>query len=470
MSETFYDTFTKILEEELEPALGCTEPIAIAYCASMMRSTLGEMPEHIDIRTSGNIIKNVKAVTVPNSGGMKGIEVAAILGVLGGRADLVLEVLSCITKEQIDEAKVLMAAGFASVELATGVPSLYIEIAGRTACHECTCIVSGEHTNITYLAKDGKVMVDRKASCTAASSEHRTDRSGMSVSRIIDYAKNVPVEDIAPTIDRQIEYNTAIAREGLSRKYGVSVGRTLLTHYDASDVRIRARAMAAAGSDARMSGCSLPVIINSGSGNQGLTVSLPVIEYAKEYHKSHEELVRALALSNLIAIHQKRYIGPLSAFCGAVNAATGAAAGICFLLGGSADGLVPEADMRRLEEWGDEIERCYGHPLAWTSGRGDRLVLATVTRGNGSRTDAVGIDCCILQEEISCGERVRSWRIDAKVNGRWQTVGEGASIGNKRIVHFPEVAASAVRLVIEDSIAEPVIKSFKVFRTGKADR
>ena len=337
MSETFYDTFTKILEEELEPALGCTEPIAIAYCASMMRSTLGEMPEHIDIRTSGNIIKNVKAVTVPNSGGMKGIEVAAILGVLGGRADLVLEVLSCITKEQIDEAKVLMAAGFASVELATGVPSLYIEIAGRTACHECTYIVSGEHTNITYLEKDGKVMVDRKASCTAASSEHRTDRSGMSVSRIIDYAKNVPVEDIAPTIDRQIEYNTAIAREGLSRKYGVSVGRTLLTHYDAPDVRIRARAMAAAGSDARMSGCSLPVIINSGSGNQGLTVSLPVIEYAKEYHKSHEELVRALALSNLIAIHQKRYIGPLSAFCGAVNAATGAAAGICFLLGGSAD-------------------------------------------------------------------------------------------------------------------------------------
>ena len=175
MSETFYDTFTKILEEELEPALGCTEPIAIAYCASMMRSTLGEMPEHIDIRTSGNIIKNVKAVTVPNSGGMKGIEVAAILGVLGGRADLVLEVLSCITKEQIDEAKVLMAAGFASVELATGVPSLYIEIAGRSACHECTCIVSGEHTNITYLEKDGKVMVDRKASCTAASSEHRTD-------------------------------------------------------------------------------------------------------------------------------------------------------------------------------------------------------------------------------------------------------------------------------------------------------
>lgn len=337
MSETFYDTFTKILEEELEPALGCTEPIAIAYCASMMRSTLGEMPEHIDIRTSGNIIKNVKAVTVPNSGGMKGIEVAAILGVLGGRADLVLEVLSCITKEQIDEAKMLMAAGFASVELATGVPSLYIEIAGRTACHECTCIVSGEHTNITYLEKDGKVMVDRKASCTAASSEHKTDRSVMSVSRIIDYAKNVPVEDIAPTIDRQIEYNTAIAREGLSRKYGVSVGRTLLTHYDASDVRIRARAMAAAGSDARMSGCSLPVIINSGSGNQGLTVSLPVIEYAKEYHKSHEELVRALALSNLIAIHQKRYIGPLSAFCGAVNAATGAAAGICFLLGGSAD-------------------------------------------------------------------------------------------------------------------------------------
>ncbi len=333
MSQEYFDTFCEILNEELQPALGCTEPIAIAYAASMMRQTLGCVPSLIKIRTSGNIIKNVKAVTVPNSGGMKGIEAAAILGTLGGRADLVLEVLSCITADQIEETRKLIGEGYASVCLATGVPSLYIEIAGEKDGHSALCIVAGEHTNITRLEKDGKVIIDKK-SC-ANENEVKTDRSSLSVCRIIDFAKNVPLAAIDKVITRQIEYNSAIAREGLSRKYGVSVGRTLLTHYDASDVRIRARAMAAAGSDARMSGCSLPVIINSGSGNQGLTVSLPVIEYAKEYKKSHEELVRALALSNLIAVHQKRYIGPLSAFCGAVNAATGAAAGICFLLGGS---------------------------------------------------------------------------------------------------------------------------------------
>ena len=333
MSQEYFDTFCEILNEELQPALGCTEPIAIAYAASMMRRTLGSIPSLIKIRTSGNIIKNVKAVTVPNSGGMKGIEAAAILGTLGGRADLVLEVLSCITADQIEETKRLIGDGYASVQLATGVPSLYIEITGEKDGHSALCIVSGEHTNITRLEKDGKVIIDKK-SC-ANENEVKTDRSSLSVCRIIDFAKNVPLAAVDKVITRQIEYNSAIAKEGLSRKYGVSVGRTLLTHYDASDVRIRARAMAAAGSDARMSGCSLPVIINSGSGNQGLTVSLPVIEYAKEYKKSHEELVRALALSNLIAVHQKRYIGPLSAFCGAVNAATGAAAGICFLLGGS---------------------------------------------------------------------------------------------------------------------------------------
>lgn len=335
MSEAYYDFFADILTEELEPALGCTEPIAIAYCASVMRQTLGQYPEHLHIRTSGNIIKNVKAVTVPNSGGMKGIEVAAILGVTGGRADLVLEVLSCITDEDRKKASELLEQHYAEVELASDVPSLYIEIEGTAEGHRCVCTVSGEHTNITHLEMDGKILINRKASCSRGDEKTSGVRESLSVSRIIDFAKHVPLEKISACIDRQIEYNTKIAKEGLSNKYGVSVGRTLLTHYDASDVRIRARAMAAAGSDARMSGCSLPVIINSGSGNQGLTVSLPVIEYAREYKKSHEELVRALALSNLIAIHQKRYIGPLSAFCGAVNAATGAAAGICFLLGGS---------------------------------------------------------------------------------------------------------------------------------------
>ena len=337
MTSDCMHTFTQILAEELQPALGCTEPIAIAYCAAVVRKTLGAMPEHMDIATSGNIIKNVKAVTVPNSGGMKGIEAAACLGALAGRDDLVLEVLSCVDDEARAKAAHLVCSGVCSLSLAKDVPSLYIDITGRAGGHSVRCTVAGEHTNITHLEKDGTVILDKKARCATSDGQGKADRSLLSVCRIIDYAKSVGIEEIAPILERQIECNVAIAKEGLSRKYGVSVGRTLLTHYDAGDVRIRARAMAAAGSDARMSGCPLPVVINSGSGNQGLTVSLPVIEYARAYGKSHEELLRALALSNLTAIHQKRYIGPLSAFCGAVNAATGAAAGICFLLGGSDD-------------------------------------------------------------------------------------------------------------------------------------
>ncbi len=332
----YYNDFAQILHYELESALGCTEPIAIAYAASMMRKTLGERPERLDILASGNIIKNVKAVTVPNSGGMKGIEVAAALGVVGGREDLVLEVLSCIEEEDRKEARALLESkDWAKVDLAENVPSLYISIRGEKGEHYAVCTVSGEHTNITRLEKDGEVLIDRKDSCEKGNDRLHSLKQELSVCRIIDFAKNADIEAIREPLERQIEFNTNIAREGLRGRYGVSVGRTLLTHYDASDVRIRARAMAAAGSDARMSGCSLPVVINSGSGNQGLTVSLPVIEFAREWKKSHEELLRALALSNLVAIHQKRYIGPLSAFCGAVNAATGAAAGICFLDGGS---------------------------------------------------------------------------------------------------------------------------------------
>ena len=336
MSEAYYDDFVRILEEELQPALGCTEPIAIAYASSTMRKTLGMMPEHIRVKASGNIVKNVKAVTVPNSGGMKGIEAAATLGVLGGRCDLVLEVLSKVGPDDITKAGELLSDPvWCSVELVPGVPSLYIEVTGWAGEESATCTVSGGHTDITWLEHNGQVLVDRKATCGTVNDTLAKEKASLSVCRIIDFAKNVDISRVQSVLERQIQYNTAIAREGLSKKYGVSVGRTLLTHYDASDVRIRARAMAAAGSDARMSGCPLPVVINSGSGNQGLTVSLPVIEYAKEWKKSHEELLRALALANLTAIHQKRFLGPLSAFCGAVNAATGAAAGICFLAGGS---------------------------------------------------------------------------------------------------------------------------------------
>ena len=330
-----YRAYVQILKEELIPAMGCTEPIAIAYAAAKAREVLEAMPDRVEIGVSSNIIKNVKSVVVPNTDGLKGIEAAAAAGIVAGQADKALEVISSVTSEQKARLRPFLAQVPMHIQPVDNSVIFDIILTVYAGPHSARVRIAQYHTNIVSIEKDGQVLVNRKASCSAGSQKLDSKKESLSVAGIIEFAKTVSPDDISAVIDRQIEYNTAIAKEGLRCKYGVSVGRTLLTHYDASDVRIRARAMAAAGSDARMSGCSLPVVINSGSGNQGLTVSLPVIEYARAYGKSHEELIRALALSNLIAIHQKRYIGPLSAFCGAVNAATGAAAGICFLLGGS---------------------------------------------------------------------------------------------------------------------------------------
>lgn len=333
------DCFVSILESELQTALGCTEPIAIAYAASRARRLLEAMPDKLFVKASGNIVKNVKGVVVPNSGALKGIEAAAALGAISGRDDLVLEVLSSITEKDREEAKELLSKDFVRVSLAAAdVPPLYIEVEAVKRGKRSKVVISGEHTFISYEAIDDKVLIDRKPTCLVSEETMPDDpRAELSIEKIVSFAESVDIERVKPCLSRQIECNEKIAREGLSKKYGASVGRTLLLHYDASDVRIRARAKAAAGSDARMSGCPLPVVINSGSGNQGITVSIPVIEYAKAWGKSEEELYRALALSNLVAIHQKRYIGALSAFCGAVNAATGAAAGICYLSGGRVD-------------------------------------------------------------------------------------------------------------------------------------
>lgn len=339
MDKKIYDAYVAILKTELVPALGCTEPIAIAFAAAKARDVLGSFPETIRVEASGNIVKNVQGVTVPNSGGLKGIDVAATLGAVGGDAEIGLEALSKITEEQIKKAKQLVDSGFCTCSLVDGKDNLYIRVTVKSGEDTAVVVVSEKHTNITYIEKNGNVLIDVKSTGVKNDAGNEANKSLLSVRDIIRFADEVNIDDVRAVIERQIEYNTAISKEGLAREYGARIGRTLEKLYDKNDVRVRARAAAAAGSDARMSGCPLPVVINSGSGNQGMTVSLPVIEYAKEWNVPHDKLIRALVLANLIALLQKRYIGSLSAFCGAVCAATGAGCGITYLHGGDEDAV-----------------------------------------------------------------------------------------------------------------------------------
>lgn len=339
MDKKIYDAYVAILKTELVPALGCTEPIAIAFAAAKARAVLGSFPETIRVEASGNIVKNVQGVTVPNSGGLKGIDVAATLGAVGGDAEIGLEALSKITEEQIKKAKQLVDSGFCTCSLVDGKDNLYIRVTVKSGEDTAVVVVSEKHTNITYIEKNGNVLIDVKSTGVKNDAGNEANKSLLSVRDIIRFADEVNIDDVRAVIERQIEYNTAISKEGLAREYGAKIGRTLEKLYDKNDVRVRARAAAAAGSDARMSGCPLPVVINSGSGNQGMTVSLPVIEYAKEWNVPHDKLIRALVLANLIALLQKRYIGSLSAFCGAVCAATGAGCGITYLHGGDEDAV-----------------------------------------------------------------------------------------------------------------------------------
>ncbi len=333
MDQKLYNSYVKILKNELVPALGCTEPIAIAYAAAKAHEVLGQMPEKIELCCSGNIIKNVKGVKVPNSNGLKGIDVAATLGVVGGRADRELEVLEDVTEADIEKTKELVQQGFCTCTLKEGVENLYIVAKVIAGEHSAEVTIVNRHTLISRIVKDGEVLYQIAAH---EDSPEYVDKSVLNVKDILEFADTVRIEDVKDILDRQITMNSAISDEGLNHPYGAQVGRTLLNDYG-NDVKIRARARAAAGSDARMSGCELPVVINSGSGNQGITVSVPVIIYAKEYHKSDEELLRALLVSNLIAIHIKTGIGPLSAFCGAVSAGCAAGCAIAFLLGGGID-------------------------------------------------------------------------------------------------------------------------------------
>ena len=338
--------YIDLLQRELVCALGCTEPIALAYGASLAAAALGEVVEHVHVRCSGNIVKNVKSVAVPNAEGLKGVEAAAMLGALGGDHTRRLEVLQTVRHEDVERARTLIPTGFCSVELADGVPNLFIDVVVRGAGHEAGAVLLDRHTNVIQITRDQRPVDDPElashltsqhaASPSSETPESTRQETRLSMASICDFAREVDLDDVRELLDRQVAHNTAIAQEGLNGHWGSEIGRTILASHPA-DTATRMRALAAAGSDARMGGCSLPVVINSGSGNQGVTVSVPVIEFARAVHASHDELLRALCISNLTALHLKHYIGSLSAFCGVVCAAAGAGAAATYLAGGTDD-------------------------------------------------------------------------------------------------------------------------------------
>ena len=332
MNKNIYDNYVRILESELVPALGCTEPIALAYASAKAREVLGGFPEHLSVLCSGNIIKNVKGVKVPNSNGMKGVEAAAVLGLTGGDASQALEVLETVSEEDVEKTKQLLKEGFCDCILKEGVANLYIEARAAGENGEAVVVIEEEHTNITRIEKNGEILFEQEKQ--EVKEEEEPDKTLLNLADILAFADEVDIDDVRRVLERQVRYNTKIAEEGLKNPWGAQVGRVVLEEFG-DDVKWRAVAKAAAGSDARMSGCSLPVIINSGSGNQGMTCSLPVIEYGREMGKTEEEIYRALCVSNLVALNQKKYIGSLSAYCGAVCAAAGAGAGITYLHGGT---------------------------------------------------------------------------------------------------------------------------------------
>ena len=331
MEEYIRQAYLKILREELVPAMGCTEPIAVAYAAALARRVLEAEPESMTVRASANIIKNVKSVVVPNTGGLRGLAAAAVAGAVAGRSEARLQVLARVTPEQEGEIARRVETLPCRVLPSDKPYVFHVEVELTGGGHTARAELAGHHTNVIALERDGELL--SHLDYVERGEMSGSDRSLLTVERIVEFADTVEIEAVRELLERQIEYNTAIAREGLRGDWGANVGSILLAAYG-DGAHNRAKAWAAAGSDARMNGCELPVIINSGSGNQGLTASLPVIVYAGELGVDHETLLRALVVSNLVTIHLKTGIGRLSAYCGATSAGCGAGAGITYLYGG----------------------------------------------------------------------------------------------------------------------------------------
>lgn len=332
-----YSAYTEILKEELMAAMGCTEPIALAYAAAIARRELNDLPDKVLVQTSGSIIKNVKSVIVPNTGHLKGIPAAVSAGIVAGNPDKELEVIADVSKDDIKNIEKFMQEKEIVVEhLDEGIIFDIVITLYKGEDYAKVHIINS-HTNVVLVEHNHQVL--KSSDCLNDMPSDTAKYELLNMKDIWDYINHVGLVDIKDILDRQIAYNMAIAEEGLQADYGANIGKVILSS-DANSLKARAAAMAAAGSDARMNGCELPVIINSGSGNQGITVSVPVITYAKELKATDEQLYRALALSNLTAIHQRTPIGRLSAYCGAVNAGAAAGAGIAYLSGGDYEAVI----------------------------------------------------------------------------------------------------------------------------------
>ena len=383
-TNTVYKTYVEILKRELVRAMGCTEPIAIAYCAAVARKALGTLPSEIDVAASGNIIKNVKSVIVPNTGGLRGIEAAAAIGALAGDAEAGLQVVSHVTPDEIAALPGYLEQTAFSVSAAESEFLLDIEVTVRANGHFATVRAVQEHTNIVLVETDAGVLFSKNPDEDTGKDEGAPDYTLLNVADICEFADTCELDDVRPILERQLSCNCAIAEEGLRGNYGAGIGKVLLTAYG-DDVRTRARAYAAAASDARMNGCDLPVVINSGSGNQGITASLPVYIYAKELGASEEKLYRALLVSNLVTLHEKTGIGRLSAYCGAVSAGAGAGAGIAYLHGGGCR----------------EISHTIVNALAVTSG-----IVCDGAKSSCAAKIAMAVEAGILGFEMySCGKQ-----------------------------------------------------------------
>lgn len=422
MNSTIYKEYLALLKEELVPALGCTEPIAIALAAAKARETLGGFPERIEAACSGNIIKNAKGVIVPTTGNMKGIDTSAILGTVAGDASKGLEVLTSVQPQDIEKTRELLASGICSVSLLETPSRLHIQIKMTRGQDTALVEIRDAHTNFVRIEKNGAVLFVKDSE--EEGSECATARTLLNLPDIYAFACEVEIADVQELLARQVEYNLRIANEGFATPYGGQVGSTLLRHYG-KDIRVYARALAAAGSDARMGGCVLPVIINSGSGNQGMTVSLPVYAYAKHLGASDERLYRALTLSNLVAFLQKRAIGRLSAYCGAVCAACGSGAGITYLHDGDYDAL----------------SRTITNTLANVSG-----IICDGAKGSCAAKIAASVDAAILGHEMSmdgntfgAGEGLVKEDVEQTI----ESIGRMASAGMK------ETDAEILRIMID---------------------
>ncbi len=334
--DEIYRQYIAILQEELKPAMGCTEPIALALAGAKARQLLGCLPEQVLLKVSGNIIKNVKSVIVPNTGRLHGIAPAVCAGIVAGDAEKELQVISQVTDDQRAQLHAYLQRVTPQIQAADSDLTFDIDLTLRCGEQSARLRIVNHHTNVVYMEKNGAVLLDLPVA--EASEDRLTDKSCLNIEQIVEFADVLDVEDVRDLVGEQIRCNMAIAREGLNGNWGANVGSVILTR-QGNLCSKKAAAWAAAGSDARMSGCEMPVIILSGSGNQGITASVPVAVYAQEMGASEELLLRAVTLSDLVTIHQKTGIGRLSAYCGAISAGCGAGAGIAYLQGGRLDAV-----------------------------------------------------------------------------------------------------------------------------------